>query len=117
MAIGDSVRVGHGSLVHGISTDNVPVFELEKDLSGNIRYDLNGCAFPRAIGGVKGGSSGKIAGEPLKVQRSYIEQMTGAVKSIGGADYVMVFPIYFEHYQKQAFVHQNHVHLMHGQLT
>jgi hypothetical protein len=117
MAIGDSVRVGHGSVVHGVSTDNVPVFELEKDEWGNIRCDLNGCAFPRPVGGVRGNSIGKVAGEPIKVQRSYVEQMTGAVKSIGGSDYVMLFPVHFDHYQKTAFVHQNHMHLTHGQLT
>lgn len=117
MSIGDSVRVGRGSVVHGVSTENVPVFELEKDQWGNVRCDLNGCAFPRAIGGVKGGSLAKIAGEPTKVQRSYVEQMISSVKSIGGSDYVMLFPVYFEHYQKTALVHQDHMHLIHGQLT
>lgn len=117
MAIGDSVRIGHGSVVHGVSTDNVPVFELEKDEWGNVRCDLNGCAFPRPVGGVKGNSTAKIVGDPIKVQRSYVEQMTGAVKSVGGSDYVMLFPVHFEHYQQTAFVHQNHMHLTHGQLT
>lgn len=117
MAIGDSVRIGHGSVIHGVSADNVPVYDLEKDQWGNIRCDINECAYPRAVGGVKGGTLGKIAGEPIKVQRSYIQQMAGAVKSVGGADYVMLFPVHFEYYQKTAFVHQDHMHLVHGQLA
>lgn len=117
MAIGDHVKIGHGSLVHGIATDNVPVYELEKDGYGEIRCDINGCAFPRPIGGVKGNTVGKISGHPIKVQRSYIERMTESVKGFGGLDYVMLFPVYFEHYQKTAFVLQDHMHLTHGQLT
>ena len=112
MAVGDTVRVGHGNLVHGVSTDNIPVFDLEKDQWGNVRCDVNECAYPRPVGGVKGGSLARITGEPVKVQRSYIEQMNGAVKSVGGSDFVMVFPVFFEHYQKAAYVHQNHLHVV-----
>jgi hypothetical protein len=105
--------------VHGIAPDNVPVYELEKEQNGNgdIRWDINGCAFPRPIGGVRGGTQGKISGQPVKVQRAYIERMNESTKSFGGADYMMLFPVYFEHYQKTAFVQQNHMHLTHGQLT
>lgn len=117
MAIGDYVKVGHGSTVHGIAPDNVPVYELEKDGYGEIRCDINGCAFPRPIGGVRGNSIAKIVGEPIKVQRSYVERMNESTKSFGGSDYVMLFPVYFEHYQKTAFIQQNHMHLTHGQLT
>ena len=117
MATGDSVRVGQGSAVHGVAPDNVPVFELEKDGGGNVRWDINGCAFPRAVGGVKGGSVGTIAGDPVKVHRAYVEQMAGGVKSAGGLDSVMLFPVAFSHYQRTAFVHQDHMHLIHGQLT
>ena len=117
MAVGDHVRVGQGSIVHGVSTDNVPVYELEKDQWGNVRCDINGCAFPRPIGGVKGNSLAKIVGDPIKVQRSYVERMNESTKSFGGSDFVMLFPVYFEHYQKTAFIQQNHMHLTHGQLT
>lgn len=117
MAVGDHVRVGHGSTVHGIAPDNVPVYELEKDGGGNTRTDINGCAYPRPIGGVKGNSQARIHGEPVKVQRGYIERMSESVKSFGGSDYVMLFPVYFEHYQKVAYVQANHMHLVHGQLT
>lgn len=117
MAIGDTVRIGHGSAIHGVSSDNVPVFDLEKNEHGQVRLDINGCAYPRAIGGVKGGSTAKIVGDPIRVQRSYIERMAGAVKSVGGADYVMLFPVKFDYYQQTAFVHQDHMHLSHGQLA
>ena len=117
MSIGDSVRIGQGSAVHGVSPDNVPVFELECAPNGEVRWDINGCAYPRAIGGVKGGCTAKIAGEPVKVQRGYIQQMAGAVKSVGGSDYIMLFPVHLDHYQKTAFVHQDHMHILHGQLT
>ena len=86
MAVGDHVRVGQGSIVHGVSTDNVPVYELEKDQWGNVRCDINGCAFPRPIGGVKGNSLAKIVGDPIKVQRSYVERMNESTKSFGGSD-------------------------------
>ena len=117
MAIGDSVRVGFGSAIHGVSGDTVPVYELESDAQGHVRFDINGCAFPRPVGGVKGGSIAKIAGEPVRVQRSYVEKMSSSVKGHGGLDYVMLFPVLFEYYQKTAFVHQDHVHLVYGQLT
>lgn len=117
MAVGDHVRVGHGSTVHGIAPDNVPVFELEKDGYGEIRCDLNGCAFPKPVGGVKGGTQGTIAGDPIKVQRSYIQRMNESTKSFGGSDYVMLFPVYFPYYQKTAYIQGDHMHLTHGQLT
>jgi hypothetical protein len=117
MAKGDHVRVGHGSTVHGIAPDNVPVYELEKDEWGNVRSDINGCAFPRPVGGVKGGSAATIAGDPIKVQRGYVERMSESTKSFGGADFVMLFPVYFPHYQKTAYIQANHMHLTHGQLT
>lgn len=117
MALGDHVKIGFGSTVHGIAPDNVPVYELEKDTAGNVRFDINGCAFPRPVGGVKGGSKATIAGDPIKVQRGYVERMNESTKSFGGSDFVMLFPVYFEHYQKTAFVQQNHMHLIHGQLV
>ena len=117
MAKGDFVKVGHGSTVHGVATDNVPVYDLETDGSGYIRTDINGCAYPRPIGGVKGGSVARVTGDPVKVQRGYIERMSETVKSLGGSDYIMLFPVYFEHYQKTAFIQQDHMHLTHGQLT
>ena len=116
MAIGDFVKIGMGSLVHGVSTDNVPVFELEKDSNGNVRTDINGCVYPRPIGGVKGGLNGKIIGDPVKVQRSYVEKMTETTKGFGGSDLVMLFPVYFDYYKKTAYIHQSHMHLTHGQL-
>jgi hypothetical protein len=117
MAIGDFVKIGVGSIVHGVATDNVAVFELEKDQFDNIRIDMNGCVFPKPVGGVKGGLTAKIVGDPVKVQRSYVENMTETTKGFGGSDLVMLFPVYFEHYQKTAFIHQSHMHLLHGQLT
>ena len=117
MATGDSVKVGFGSAIHGVAPDNVPVYELESDNNGHTRIDINGCAFPKSVGGVKGGSIAKIAGEPIRVQRAYVESMSSSVKGHGGLDFVMLFPVLFEHYQRIAFVHQDHIHLIHGQLT
>jgi len=117
MSIGDSVKVGMGSIVHGVASDNIPVFELEKDNIGNVRIDMNGCVFPRPVGGVKGGLTAKIVGEPVKVQRSYVERMTETTKGFGGSDLVMLFPVFFEYYQKTAYIHQNHMHIIHGQIT
>lgn len=116
MAIGDFVKIGFGSSVHGVSTDNVPVFELEKDSLGKVRFDINGCAYVRPIGGVKGGLVGKIVGDPIKVQRSQVEKLNETTKNFGGTDTVVLFPVFFEYYQKTAFIHQSHMHLTHGQL-
>ena len=73
--------------------------------------------FATVVKEIQGGSTAKIVGDPIRVQRSYIERMAGAVKSVGGADYVMIFPVRFDYYQQTAFVHQDHMHLSHGQLA
>lgn len=114
MAVGDIVKIGFGSAIHGIAPDNVPVYDLEKDAGGNIRFDLNDCAFPRPVGGVKGGTDGKITGMPIKVQRAYVERMSGNVKPLGGVDYILLFPVHFLQYQRDAYVQQDHVHLFQG---
>lgn len=116
MSVGDTVKVGFVSPTHGVAPDNVPVYELEKDAGGNPKYDINDCAFARPCGGVKGGMVGKIVGAPVKVLRGYVERNEGT-KGFGGSDYVMLFPVYFDYYQKTAYVHQNHLQIVHGQLT
>jgi hypothetical protein len=116
MAHGDTVRVGYGNGVHGVADATVAVYDLERDEFGNIRYDQNGCAWPKQVGGVKGRSLGKVAGDPIRVHRSLVQQTDG-VRSHGGTDYVMLFPVEFEYYQRVAFVLQDHVHVVHGKLT
>lgn len=117
MSIGDFVKVGFGSTVHGIAPDNVPIYELEKDASGTVRKDINDCAFARPIAGVKGGSAGRIAGPGIKVLRSYVERMSDSTKPLGGSDFVMLIPVFFDYYQQTAYVRQELVQIIHGQLT
>lgn len=114
MAIGDIVKVGFGSMVHGISTvDNIPAFNLDKDPSGAVKADPDGCVYPRAVGGIKGGSIGKIVGEPVKVIRSFVDRQQDRPKALA-ADIVLLYPVFFDHYQQSAYINQDHIHVISG---
>lgn len=112
MAIGDKVRVGIGTMIHGVdSSTNVPVYEFERNSSGMVIFDMAGCAMPKPLGGVKGGSIGKVVGDPTKVHRSSIQVKSG-VDSSAGNDTILLYPVEFEYYKQVAFVSQDHLHVV-----
>lgn len=114
MAIGDRVVVGDGYTWTGEVT--VVVYGPVMDAQGNIQNDYYGAATLQRLGGVKGGSTGTIAGQPLKVHRI---QLVGEqnVPSIGGVELVNVFPVKFDYYQRTAFVPASHVRILGGDLA
>ena len=113
MATGDKVKVGYGSIPHGFATDNVPVFDLEKyPNTENHKLDSNGCVYPRAIGGIKGGSVGTVMGDAMRARKSDVDRSGTGAAAFGGTDYVMLFPVFFEHYQKTGWIYQEHIHVI-----
>jgi len=112
MATGDRVIIGVGSMIRGVDASvNVPVYELERNAGGMVIFDMNGCGVPVVVGGVKGGTKGKIVGEPTKVHRASIQGNRGVGVS-GGNDTLLLYPVDLEHYQRMAFINQDHIHII-----
>jgi len=114
MSVGDRVRVGMGTI--DISPEPVAVYNLITEVNGNVVFDNNGFATPKVMGGVKGGSIGVIIDKPLLVLKSSLKSFGDGAAAMG-LDHVPMYPVMFEHYQKVAWVPQDHVHITHGQLT
>lgn len=94
--IGDKCRVGMGSV--DMITDNIPVYDLNSDQNNNVIFDQSGAASPKVIGGVKGGSTGEIVGNPVKVMKASL--VGGNVGAAMGLEYVQMFPVKLDYYQK-----------------
>jgi predicted nucleic acid-binding Zn finger protein len=102
---GDVVKASTGFF--GDQTTPIPIYFVAVH-SENNQYVVNadGCVDPKFIGGVKPGSVGKIGGHPCKAVRSCLK---GYEKGHNiGNDYVMLFPVYWEHYKKVAWISQDH---------
>ncbi len=108
MAVGDRVRVGMGTI--DIATTNVPVYDVANDEQGNIVFGSDGSVSPRQIGGVKGGSYGKIVGPSVRVIKSQLRGYGEGAAALA-VDYVQMYPVEFEFYKKVAWVPQDHVHI------
>ena len=99
MARNDRVRIGTA----GPGAENIPVYHLKKDASGQILTDGKGIAFPQVVGGVKPGAAGTIVGDPIHVHKSMMvkgEYTTAAM----GIDVVKLFPIFIDDYKQEAWV-------------
>lgn len=105
MAIGDKVKIGLGTIE--VSDVNVPVYNVLTDEKGNVIFDFNGAATPKVIGGVKGGSIGKIVGQPVKVVRQAL--VTSDKTTSLGMDYVSMYPVELEYYKKTGWFPQDHI--------
>ena len=108
MAIGDKVRVGMGSVE--ISPENIPVYDLHSDQGGKVIFDQSNAATPRVMGGVKGNSSGEIIGPPVKVMKASL--VGGNVGAALGMEYVQMYPVRLDYYQKVGWFPQDHVHVV-----
>ncbi len=102
MAIQDSVMIVDSTGIH-ISPDgaNVTVYDLMKDDKGKAIVDSEGILVPVKVGGVKVTSRGRIVGDPVTVYKSKVMKMESAHYA---NEYVKLFPVHFEYYQKTAFV-------------
>lgn len=105
--IGDKVKIGMGSVE--ISPENVPVYDINSDPNNKIIFDQSGAASPRVVGGVKGGTSGEIVGHPVKVMKAAL--VGGNVGAAMGMEYIQMFPVKLDYYQKVGWFPQDHVHI------
>jgi hypothetical protein len=108
MAIGDRVRVSYGTI--GVHDENVPVYDLQRDATGSVMFDVKKSASPKVVGAVKGGSTGMIVDVPVQVLKALLKQGSEGAASLG-AEYVFVFPVKFDRYGT-AWVPQDHVHVV-----
>lgn len=114
MAVGDTVRVGYGTI--DTADVNVPVYNVSTDQAGNIIFDSLGGATPRVVGGVKGGSTGTIVGNPVKVSKAQLKGYSEGAAAMG-MELVLLYPVEFTFYKQVAWVSQDHMHIVTGQLT
>lgn len=111
MAKGDRVKIT--DVVSGAER-NFPVFEPIIDPSRPTHYlsDNNGNIVVRPIGGVKPGSIGTIDGDGVKVASAAVYGKSAGANL--GNDWAMIFPVFFEEYQKVAWVASDHFRIIAG---
>lgn len=104
MAQGDRVRAQLGRLFHGESP--IPIYNIAVDSQNRYVVDNSGCVNPQFCGGVKPGSCGIIDGHPCKAPKSSLKryEKTHAM----GADYVNLYPVYWENYKQIAWISSDH---------
>lgn len=111
MAKGDRIRMTD---VNGDAERNFPVFDPVIDPGRPTHYltDNHGNVVVRAIGGVKPGSIGTIDGDGVKVAASAVYGKSQGANL--GNDWAMIFPVFFEEYQRVAWVAQDHFRIVAG---
>ncbi len=97
MAKNDRIRVGLNFIFDESVT--VPVYGLQLDNENKIVFNKDGTAVIKMLGGVKGGSTGIIQGDPLHVHTSDLAgpNQTAAMM---GVSMTPMFPVYLDYYQK-----------------
>jgi len=113
MAVGDRIVVGDGSTWD--NTVIVSVYEPLLDSNGELRLDHFQAAMIRRLGGVKGGSTGNIAGPSILVHRT---QLFGEenIPTLGGLDLVHLFPIQLDQYMRLGWLPANHIRVVGGEV-
>lgn len=112
MAQGDRVRVGDGS-----TWDNsvvVSVYSPRWEPNGDLALDHFGAAQIMRLGGVKGGTTGVIAGPSIRVHRT---QLIGEANTpnMGGLDLVHLFPVQLDHYMQVGWLPTHHIRVIGGE--
>lgn len=112
MAVGDRVVVGNGSIWDNSVT--VSAYEPLWDPAGDLRLDHFGAATIQRLGGVKGGTTGTIAGPSIRVHRT---QLFGEenVPTMGGLDLVHLFPVQLDQYMRLGWFPANHIRVVGGE--
>jgi len=111
MAQGDRVKIGNGVIWDDSVT--VSVYQPRWQPDGSLTVDHFGAAQIVRLGGVKGGTTGIIAGGSIKVHRT---QLFGEenVPTMGGLDFVHLFPIQLDHYMQVGWLPTNHIRVVGG---
>lgn|SRR5690554_2565142 len=116
MARGDRVRVGDtGHHTEDESDKIYPVYMAVMDdkRQGYYKQNDNGSVVFEFAGGVRGGSIGVIDGEALRTDRKMLKETKALIADmVGTVDYVQMIPVYFEKYQKVAWVPAEHVKIL-----
>lgn len=110
MALGDRVRIDHGTILYKTVGDNIVVYGPVLGPDNLPVLDKNHCAKLKVMGGVKSGTTGTIAGPSLRVFRSELaeaKQDHGLVNV--GNDFVDMFPVMLDHYQQVGWFPLDHV--------
>lgn len=110
MSQGDKVRAQFGQLFQG--TSPIPIYDVMVLPDGKYNVDMEGCCSPRFIGGVQPGSVGRIDGNPVKCPKSRLKGYEKVAAM--GADNVLLFPVFWEHYRQTAWVSQDHFQIIEG---
>lgn len=113
MAVGDRVIIGDGTTWN--SSVTVRCYEPIVDSAGNLDLDTYGAAKIIKLGGVKGGTTGVMLGQPVRIHRL---QLVGEenIPNIGGIDFVNLFPVQFDYYQRVGWVPSHHIKIFEGGL-
>ena len=110
MSQGDRIRAQLGHLFQGEQA--IAIYDIEVDHSGHYVVDPEGCVAPRFVGGVKPGSYGRIDGHPAKAPKS---RLRGYEKVAAmGADLVLLYPVFWEHYKQVAWIPVDHFQIVSG---
>jgi hypothetical protein len=111
MAKGDRVVVGDGMSFKPESGGFVMVYNIKLNQDGSQDMALDGSMGIVAAGGVKVGSNAIINGPVIKVHRSHLHNGKDYVKGIGGNDFVNMIPVFFDTYQREAYVPIDNIRL------
>lgn len=111
---GDRIIVSKSSMM-GQSTEEVfQVYKPKFNPDGSLMTGYDGGVILEKSGGVKGGSTGYIADEPVMVQRTQLQHLQNEPTSIGGRDVVAVFPVYFDDYKLVGWIPADHFRVVGG---
>lgn len=112
MAQGDRVRIGDGSTWDDSVV--VSVYSPRWEANGDLALDHFGAAQIARLGGVKGGTTGVIAGPSIRVHRTQLIGETNT-PNIGGLDLVHLFPIQLDHYMQVGWLPTHHIRVISGE--
>lgn len=110
MALNDRVRVGDGYTWDNSVT--IPVYEVMYKPNGDLLLDSYGAVTLKRLGGVKGGTTGLIAGGAVKAHKNQIDFDTSTASM--GVDLVVLFPIRLDHYGKTVYIATNNMRVLGG---
>ena len=110
MSSGDRIRAQFGQILQG--TSPIPIYDVLVLPDGKYAVDMEGCCSPRFIGGVNAGSIGRIDGNPVKCPKSRLKGYDKVAAM--GADYINLYPVFWEYYKQTAWVSQDHFQIIEG---
>ena len=112
---GDRVRIGATGTFREERGALVYVYEPQKDPNkpGYYLQAGDGSVIVESMGGVVAGTTGVIDGQPVKVHRSQLKSYQG-VPGLGTNDFVLVYPINLDLYQRVGWFPVDDIKIMSG---